>query len=162
MSEHTPGRLRIDDKAALRVVNERDVTVASFGTSSSIRDEWEPNARRMVACWNACEGVPTELLEAYPAPFSALRKAAREAGVAVKVQTGKVGGEWGTSYVITPDLERFAHLIRQQALEELETKVPGGKHTDKWESCRIADYNKGWNDYRKQCAAAIRALKDKT
>lgn len=27
--------------------------------------ERDTNARRIVACWNACEGVPTEVLEAY-------------------------------------------------------------------------------------------------
>lgn len=59
-------------------------------------------------------------------------------------------------------LREFATAIRDATLEEVEKKVPGGKHTDKWESCRIADYNQGWNDYRKQCAAAIRALKDQT
>ena len=32
-----------------------------------------PHARRMVACWNACEGVPTELLEECPASFTELR-----------------------------------------------------------------------------------------
>lgn len=26
-------------------------------------DNAEPNARRLVACWNACEGIPTEELE---------------------------------------------------------------------------------------------------
>ncbi len=61
-----------------------------------------------------------------------------------------------------PKLERFATLVRNATLEEAAAKVPGGKHTDKWESSRIADYNQGWNDYRKQCAAAIRALKEKT
>ena len=58
-------------------------------------------------------------------------------------------------------LREFATAIRDATLEEVEQKVPCGKHTDKWGPCRIADYNRGWNDYRKQCAAAIRALKDK-
>ena len=58
--------------------------------------------------------------------------------------------------------ENFAALVRAQTLEEVEQKVPCGKHTDKWGFCRIADYNRGWNDYRKQCAAAIRALKEMT
>lgn len=31
------------------------------------------NARRIVACVNACAGVPTELLEEYPSPFSEMR-----------------------------------------------------------------------------------------
>lgn len=34
----------------------------------------EANARRIVACVNACAGVDAELLENYPAPFSELRK----------------------------------------------------------------------------------------
>lgn len=32
------------------------------------------DARRIVACVNACAGVDTELLEAYPAPFSEMRQ----------------------------------------------------------------------------------------
>ena len=35
--------------------------------------EGRANARRLVACWNACEGVDTDLLEQNPAPFSELR-----------------------------------------------------------------------------------------
>ena len=31
------------------------------------------NFRRLAACWNACEGVETNLLEQHPKPFSALR-----------------------------------------------------------------------------------------
>ena len=34
----------------------------------------EANARRIVACVNACSGVDSDLLEAYPAPFSKLRE----------------------------------------------------------------------------------------
>jgi hypothetical protein len=37
----------------------------------------------------------------------------------------------------------------RQCVEALKTKLPGGRITDKWESSRIADYNHGWNDYRK-------------
>jgi len=36
--------------------------------------------------------------------------------------------------------------------------LPGGKRTDEWESARVADYNKGWNDYRKAANAALDAL----
>lgn len=36
-------------------------------------DEQKANARRIVAAVNACAGVPTELLEEYPAPFSEMR-----------------------------------------------------------------------------------------
>ena len=68
-------------------------------------------------------------------------------------------GEWRLNQ---KEVERFARLVRAQVLEEVEQKVPCGKHTDKWGSCRIADYNRGWNDYRKQCAAAIQALKEQT
>lgn len=36
-------------------------------------EEGRANARRLVACWNACNGVDTDLLEQNPAPFSDLR-----------------------------------------------------------------------------------------
>ena len=82
---------------------------------------------------------------------------AREAGMEWQGGFSRV-----VEYATQPELERFAHLVRAQALEEVEQKVPCGKHTDKWESCRIADYNQGWNDCRKQYAAAIQALKEQT
>ena len=40
----------------------------------TVNDSDEANARRLVACWNACANVDTELLEQYPAPFSVLRE----------------------------------------------------------------------------------------
>lgn len=36
--------------------------------------------------------------------------------------------------------------------------IPGGRRTDKWESVRVADYNQGWNDYRKATTAALEKL----
>jgi hypothetical protein len=36
--------------------------------------------------------------------------------------------------------------------------IPGGRITDKWESARIADYNQGWNDYRKAAKTALENL----
>lgn len=33
--------------------------------------------------------------------------------------------------------------------------LPGGKHTDEWESARVGDYNRGWNDYRKAAVSAL-------
>jgi len=68
-------------------------------------------------------------------------------------------GEWRLNQ---KEVERFAHLVRAQVLEEVDKKVPWGKHTNKWESCRIADYNQGWNDYRKECVAAIQEMKEQT
>ena len=34
-------------------------------------------------------------------------------------------------------------------------KLPGGKHTDEWESARVGDYNRGWNDYRKSAISVL-------
>lgn len=61
--EHTKEPWSVDPKASLRVASG-DVTVCSCGTADSIRDQWENNARRIVACVNACKRFSTELLEA--------------------------------------------------------------------------------------------------
>ena len=39
-----------------------------------------------------------------------------------------------------------------------ENVMPGGKYTDKWESSRVADYNRGWNDYRKESHKKLKEL----
>lgn len=54
----------------------------------------------------------------------------------------------GVSYVRQTKLTAFADVIK---------KLPGGRATDEWESVRVADYNQGWNDYRKQVKSAIDA-----
>lgn len=36
--------------------------------------------------------------------------------------------------------------------------LPGGRKTDDWESARLGDYNRGWNDYRKAAKAALEKL----
>ena len=54
MSEHTKGRLR---EVCNDLVGEDGKDVAKIAYISNA------NARRLVACWNACEGVSTESLE---------------------------------------------------------------------------------------------------
>ena len=40
--------------------------------------------------------------------------------------------------------------------------IPGGRKTDEWESTRIADYNLGWNAYRKAVKTALEHLETST
>lgn len=40
--------------------------------------------------------------------------------------------------------------------------IPGGRKTDEWESTRIADYNLGWNAYRKAAKTALEHLETST
>jgi hypothetical protein len=76
MSEHTQGRMTINtDKAdgwPLLMIGSR--IVANVNTESGVDTSKAPsiafkpmpaeaNARRLVACWNACEGLHTESLE---------------------------------------------------------------------------------------------------
>lgn len=63
---HTEGKLNAD--GAL-IKNENGEMVAA--TTMIASDEGSPsaheeNARRLVACWNACEGLATEALELMP------------------------------------------------------------------------------------------------
>lgn len=38
------------------------------------------------------------------------------------------------------------------------TVIPGGKRTDEWDSARVADYNAGWNAYRKAAQMALEKI----
>lgn len=97
--EHTPepwahrnGRIYQADRDVLTIAN---IARASDGDYS------EANARRIVACVNACAGVPTELLEEYPAPFSEMRAqrdqllAALERMVAIHDEPSGFAGKYG-------------------------------------------------------------------
>lgn len=63
--KHTQGRLSVTfselENAAYLVNDKRQAVARCINTNL----EWlfEANARRLAACWNACEGVPTETLE---------------------------------------------------------------------------------------------------
>jgi hypothetical protein len=42
--------------------------------------------------------------------------------------------------------------------EKWRNVLPGGRGTDQWESARVADFNEGWNEYRKAAKAALEKL----
>jgi hypothetical protein len=60
MSEHTEGKLMLDRTS---LCDKRGILVAWTETSSRSDEENEANARRLVACWNACGNIPTKWLE---------------------------------------------------------------------------------------------------
>lgn len=64
-AQHTPGRLKVQHPHA----GERGWEIAfELGVEQVCQDITEANARRLVACWNYCEGVSTEHLEKYGMP----------------------------------------------------------------------------------------------
>lgn len=57
-AQHTPGRLKVFSAYATPEIRTQD---DAFVANTSPYNE--ANARRLVACWNACEGIDTEYLE---------------------------------------------------------------------------------------------------
>ena len=68
MSEHTKGLLRVGHSGAVvadhpvREMNGSDA-VEYYGGHMVAESVTAANARRLVACWNACHGLPTDELE---------------------------------------------------------------------------------------------------
>ena len=59
-TSHTPGRLKVQHPHE----GERGWEIAfEPGLQQVCQNVTEANARRLVACWNACEGIDTEHLE---------------------------------------------------------------------------------------------------
>ncbi len=60
MSKHTQGRLHVagQDKVQIRSDEHQIAKAWSFAGKTG-----QENARRLAACWNACEGLHTESLE---------------------------------------------------------------------------------------------------
>lgn len=91
---------------------------------------------------------------------------AREAGLYEQGVWEQEPDYWQQAYKMAQSLSDHLSVrpfsdptpVNQQLLE----KLPGGKHTGEWESARVADYNQGWNDYRKAVRAAIAAVENKT
>jgi hypothetical protein len=65
MSEHTPGRLVVRGGYSIYTADDK-TPVADTCLTNSVPDNDEANARRLAAAWNACEGLPTDDLEACP------------------------------------------------------------------------------------------------
>lgn len=59
-AQHTPGRIRYDYEPGYcgELLRANGTSLCSFADEPT-----EDDARRLVACWNACEGVSTENLE---------------------------------------------------------------------------------------------------
>lgn len=67
MSTHTPGRLTVTHNSwETSTIYCEGKEVARVHMDSEAHEDDEQhceNARRLVACWNACDGLPTESLE---------------------------------------------------------------------------------------------------
>ena len=71
MSKHTQGRLKMrqgfDDETKELYVPDSSIKKpfepTAIATVEADSAEGKANARRLVACWNACEGIPTEALK---------------------------------------------------------------------------------------------------
>lgn len=65
-AQHTPGKVHVSDAArGLVVYDEAGWAIADakvFHARHSL-EEAQANARRLAACWNACDGLSTEALE---------------------------------------------------------------------------------------------------
>lgn len=65
--KHTPGKLvqaGLDTKTSLYMREVRDENNCLVAFSGSLpAEQAHANARRLVACWNACDGISTDALE---------------------------------------------------------------------------------------------------
>lgn len=82
-AQHTQGRLYFLQKypsvlhAKQGSHGRRVCCTESFGD----KDENEANARRLAACWNACQAIPTEILERYYGDQGGIDEALEEASL---------------------------------------------------------------------------------
>jgi len=60
-AKHITGKLVV--KNGWSIYGHYGQTPIADACINSWQDISEANARRLVACWNACEGIPTEILE---------------------------------------------------------------------------------------------------
>lgn len=64
MSEHTKGPLHVGGNGTILYAEDGwAVANATVFHGRHEPDESQANARRLAACWNACAGIPTDVLE---------------------------------------------------------------------------------------------------
>lgn len=66
---HTQGSIRVNSNKTA-IVHSDDGRIACPPNHSQ-RWAWDENSRRLVACWNACDGIDTGLLEGFSPRFLA-------------------------------------------------------------------------------------------
>jgi hypothetical protein len=62
-AQHTEGRLVHHPEDNIFTIDGRRVFEVQARSLDVHCDERDANARRLTACWNACDGVPTDMLE---------------------------------------------------------------------------------------------------
>lgn len=62
--KHTQTKLRVGEKYPCDIYADRAGQAIARTVNPQTEGEDEANARRLAACWNACEGISTENLEA--------------------------------------------------------------------------------------------------
>lgn len=86
MSAHTTGRLKVrenGDANSYAVLDEQGNWLLSLlHNGQQLTDTQRENLRRLVACWNACEGIDTVLLESLRYPLAQLQR--REVSMAAE------------------------------------------------------------------------------
>lgn len=72
-----------------------------------------------------------------------------------------ITGEPAAQPVAVPDgspcqfaIDNSGNIYKRYSLPVCSSCIPAAKETDKWESCRIADFNSGWNACRAAMLAA--------
>lgn len=79
-AQHEAGRLKIDARGILKIDRMGLADIGLKINSPWVEDAWEgdaqaeANMRRLAACWNACEGLPTEFLEKHGVTRSGIAK----------------------------------------------------------------------------------------
>ena len=133
-TEHTPGRLFVIKEQRRFIISGNDGTY-DIAVVRNIGND-KANAKRLMVCWNACEGLTTEAIQAGP-PFAEMMNAygtevgalraevarLREAGEALLVAWGRQerfvdGGDAMNSYW-SPE----AGMIDSQAIAAFRTAL---------------------------------------
>ena len=115
-TEHTPGRLKVGQHLGSLSSFCIHMDVGDKGRGAEIveavcglsTEQRLANARRLVACWNACEGIPTEEMESKGLPLYMHRKLISERDQLLKVldriekwdqHTTEFAVDWGSNGV---------------------------------------------------------------
>ena len=70
-AQHTQGRLHVAGQDKVQIRSDRHQVAKAWSFAGKTGQE---NARRLVACWNACAGLSTEALEGGPSMAEVLQR----------------------------------------------------------------------------------------
>jgi hypothetical protein len=117
---HTPGNLAVSG----RYIKNKNSMPVAWMTGQMMLKEKQANARRLVACWNACEGLETDQIDLIADSFEAMKAQRDELLAALKTINSRLLECAANPVFVNEAYDSFYQEIVNAAIATAEGTTP--------------------------------------